>query len=60
MNTKECKYCCTCKWYALEEGVCCNGDSEYRADFRCLDDSCGCWEGMENEKTVDTLYRGRL
>lgn len=30
-------YCCKCKWYALEEGVCCNGDSEYRADFRLLD-----------------------
>ena len=28
------KYCCTCKWYAESEGVCCNGDSEHRADFR--------------------------
>ncbi len=44
-------YCCKCKWYALEEGVCCNGDSEYRADFRLLDDSCECWEGIENDKT---------
>ena len=53
------KYCCTCKWYALEESVCCNGDSEYRADFRCLDDSCECWEGVcvENEKTRDGLHR---
>lgn len=38
------KYCCTCKWYAESEGVCCNGDSEHRADFRCLDDTCEKWE----------------
>lgn len=44
-------YCCTCKWYALEEGVCCNGESKHRADFRCLDDSCECWEGIENDRT---------
>lgn len=46
---KDC--CCTCKWYALEEGVRCNGDSEHCADFRCLDDSCECWEDIENDKT---------
>lgn len=46
---KDC--CCTCKWYALEESVCCNGDSEHCADFRCLDDSCECWEDIENDKT---------
>lgn len=40
-------YCCTCKWYAEFEGVCCNGDSEHRADFRCLDDTCNKWEGTE-------------
>lgn len=38
------KYCCTCKWYAEYEGVCCNGKSEHRADFRCLDDTCEEWE----------------
>lgn len=37
------KCCGTCDWYAEFEGVCCNGDSEYRADFRCLDDTCDCW-----------------
>ena len=37
------KYCCTCKWYAEFEGVCCCGDSEFRADFRSLDDTCDCW-----------------
>ena len=26
--------CKTCRWYAAFEGVCCNGDSEHRADFR--------------------------
>lgn len=38
------KYCSTCKWYAEHEGVCCNGSSEHRADFRCLDDTCEKWE----------------
>lgn len=38
------KYCCTCKWYSQFEGVCCNGESEHRADFRCLDDTCEKWE----------------
>jgi len=42
--------CKTCKWYAEFEGVCCNGDSEYRADFRNGDDSCEEWEGEENEQ----------
>ena len=42
-------YCCTCKWYATYEGVCCNGDSEHCADFRCLDDSCECWEEIKDE-----------
>ncbi len=49
MSMEKKEYCCTCKWYAEYEGVCCNGDSEYRADFRCLDDSCECWEGVEDE-----------
>ena len=39
------KVCCeTCKWYAEFEGVCCNADSEWTADFRCLNDTCDCWE----------------
>lgn len=38
------RYCCNCKWYSQFEGVCCNGESEYRADFRCLDDTCRKWE----------------
>lgn len=42
------KCCETCAWYAEFEGVCCNGDSEYRADFRCLDDLCSCWTSKED------------
>ena len=42
------QYCCTCKWYAEFEGVCCCGDSKFRADFRCLDDTCDCWTSGED------------
>lgn len=43
------QYCCTCKWYAEFEGVCCNGSAESRGDFRDSDYVCECWE----EKTDD-------
>nr|DAN85225.1 MAG TPA: hypothetical protein [Caudoviricetes sp.] len=33
----------------MEECICCNGDSEHCADFRCLDDSCECWEDVEDD-----------
>lgn len=36
--------CPTCRWYAPFEGVCCNGDSEYRADFSDPEKGCGKWE----------------
>lgn len=36
--------CKTCRWYAPFEGVCCNGDSEHRADFRLDYDWCEEWE----------------
>lgn len=49
MDTKGCKCCCTCKWYAVCEGVCCNGDSEHCADFRFFNDSCECWENLDYE-----------
>lgn len=45
---EEKKYCCTCKWYAEFEGVCTNGESKFRADFRCLDDTCNCWTSRED------------
>ena len=34
------KCCATCRWYAEFEGVCCNGDSEWRGGFRDDDDEC--------------------
>ena len=38
------KRCATCRWYASFEGVCCNGASEYRADFTEPEDCCEEWE----------------
>ena len=43
------KCCGTCAWYAEFEGVCCNADSEWTADFRCLDDTCPEWMSKESE-----------
>ena len=42
------KCCGTCTWYAEFEGVCCNADSKWTADFRRLDDSCSEWESKED------------
>lgn len=36
--------CDTCKWYEGFVGVCCNGESEHRADFRDPKESCEKWE----------------
>lgn len=59
IRSEEKKYCCTCKWYAEFEGVCCNGDSEYRGDFRNLDDTCVCWENIEEIVFGNTVHTGR-
>lgn len=42
------KVCISCRWYELFNGVCCNGDSEYRADFPPEPEERGCpeWEGI--------------
>ncbi len=37
--------CGRCRWYAEFEGVCCNGDSEHRADFMGAEEGCAQWEG---------------
>lgn len=37
--------CGRCRWYESFQGVCCNGDSEYRADFMNPEDKCPHWEG---------------
>lgn len=42
------KRCSTCRWYAEFEGVCCNGDSEWRGDFRDNDQGCEHWENSDN------------
>lgn len=39
--------CSACRWYAEFEGVCCNGDSENRADFTGPEDGCEEWEGRD-------------
>lgn len=44
------QYCCTCKWYAEFEGVCCCADSEWTADFRDNDYVCECWEEKADDK----------
>ena len=49
------KYCCTCKWYAEFEGVCCNADSNWTADFRCLDDTCDCWTNREDNPCEEKI-----
>lgn len=38
--------CVNCKW--RYEDVCCNGDSEHRADFRFDNDWCEEWEEKKN------------
>lgn len=49
MKTDE-MLCCTCKWYAEFEGVCCNGESENCADFTSSSDYCGLWEPIKIDK----------
>lgn len=45
------KCCKNCRRHDDFTWVCFNGASEYCADFRCLDDSCECWEGVNNENS---------
>lgn len=47
-ETDQPKTCPTCRWYAPFEGVCCNGDSAYRADFTGADDTCPEWEKKDD------------
>lgn len=39
------RYCASCKWYAPEEGVCCNDQSEYCSDF--WEEGCKKWEAID-------------
>lgn len=45
--------CSTCRWYEDYQGVCCNGDSEHRADFTEPEDGCECWEGREEDEVSE-------
>ena len=47
------KRCATCDWYAEFEGVCCNGDGEYRADFTEPDQNCKYWEKKHEAEEND-------
>ena len=44
------KVCETCKWYETYTGACCNGDSDYRADYVSSMNSCENWEAADNEQ----------
>lgn len=43
-DTDKTPYCSNCKWWEEFNGVCCNGDSDYRADFTASDFCCEEWE----------------
>lgn len=52
--------CMNCKWYESFCGVCCNGDSEHRADFRLEDETCEEWketmaEYIEREAAIKAV-----
>ena len=44
------KVCETCKWYETYTGACCNGDSDYCADYVSSMHSCENWEVADNER----------
>ena len=44
--------CKTCRKHDDFTWFCFNGDSEYYADFRCMNDSCECWEENKHERFV--------
>lgn len=46
-NEKKC--CGTCNWHDEWTGACCNGDSDYRADFTDAESTCDCWEGQNEQ-----------
>lgn len=51
MEMSENKCCHTCRWYDTEYCVCCNGESEYWADFRAVNDSCEKYEEFNSRVT---------
>lgn len=53
---KKTEVCGTCKWYEEFVGVCCNGESKHRADFREPQDSCENWEHHYNFDGTESDY----
>lgn len=46
-----CGKCCnTCKYWAIEEQVCTNADSEHRADFTVPSETCNAWFHFDDKK----------
>lgn len=58
MEQIETKCCATCKWYEDFQGVCCNGDSKYRADFTDSNFCCEEWEEKRNKDTKQVFHSG--
>ena len=50
------KVCETCKWYETYTGACCNGDSDYCADYVSSMNSCENWDGGKMVKNVECPY----
>lgn len=51
LNMNKINKCENCKYYEDFAGVCCNADSDFRADFVDEEFSCNKWkERSENEK----------
>lgn len=46
------KCCANCRWWAEVAEVCCNGDSEHRADFTLALDGCDEWETKDKSDNV--------
>ena len=44
------KCCNTCKYWAIEEQVCVNADSEFKADFTMPNHSCKQWADFRENK----------
>lgn len=43
------KYCDNCLWYESHLGICCNGESDRRADYTEAEDCCEQWEEGETD-----------
>lgn len=50
--------CDTCEYYDEWEGVCCNGESRWRADFPDPDRGCDKWIKKRSESGSGSCERG--